>query len=33
MAIKINNKRKYKRNNKKKLKQIFDSHVSIQNKV
>ena len=33
MDIKINNKYKYKRKNKKKLKQIFDSHVSIQNKI
>ena len=33
MDIKIKNEPKYKKENKKKLKQIFGSHVSIQNKV
>ena len=33
MDIQIKNKHKYKIKNKTKLEQIFDSHVSIQNKV
>ena len=33
MDVKINNRHKYKRKNKTKLKQIFDSNLSNQNKV